>query len=45
MQQILDIIIEFFEKENIKVESGKLEEDQRLLHKLQTNNPVTKPGI
>jgi hypothetical protein len=44
MQQLLDIIIGFFEEEQIKVENGTLEEEDTLLDNVQEDNPSSKPN-
>ena len=44
MQQVVDIILGFFEEEERRVDSGELKEEQRLLesHDLQTDDTNTK---
>jgi hypothetical protein len=44
MKQLLDITIGFFEEEQIKVESGTLEEEDTLLGNVQENHPSPKPN-
>jgi len=44
MQQILDMIMLFFEEEEKLVESGALPEDEVQFHDVQTNNSSTKPN-
>jgi hypothetical protein len=44
MQQLMDIIIGFFEEEQVKVENGTLEEEDTLLGNVQENHPSPKPN-
>ena len=42
MQQLLDIILGFFESEVIKVENGQLKEEEKLLNDVQEDDTNTK---